>query len=204
MRKALIVFIALTNLFLASELRSQERSGNFSLVFQASANLSNFADDYEHLGSGHTWNTRYRIREYYLSISPIFRTGKHTAIELEIGYRYLNSRVTTGETSNLQTVAVSDAATMVIPHLMVSFNPLDSVFVPYFKAGIGIISSDTDYGDLPFMYSVGAGGMYLVGDRLFFRGELNFRGHHSIGGSNTKTELTWTALTLFLGVGFRF
>ncbi len=203
MWKAAILFIAVTTLVPASTLISQVRSGKFSMVFQASMNLSSFANDFEHLGSRDTWDTRYRLREYYLSIDPIFRTGAHTAIDLEIGYRYLNARLSTGEASNLQTTAVSDDATMLIPHFTVSFTPLDSVLVPYIKAGIGIMSSDSYQADFPWIYSVGAGSVYLAGDRLLFRGELNFRGHHSISGSNTKREITWTAFTLFLGVGFR-
>ncbi|MBE0643281.1 MAG: hypothetical protein IH600_04315 [Bacteroidetes bacterium] len=204
MRKAAILIIILTTFFLGSDLMAQARSSSSGMMVQASMNLTNFADDFKHLGSLHTWDTRYRIREYCISIDYIIRTGTHTAIDLEFGYRYLNAQVSTGEASNLQTQAVSDAASMLIPHFMVSFNPLDSVLVPYIKAGVGIINSDSYNSDLPLMYSLGAGGIYLAGDRMWFRGELNFRGHHSISGSNTKTEVTWSAFLLLLGVGFRF
>jgi hypothetical protein len=204
MRKAAILLLTVANLLLGSSLISQDRSGNFCMAVQAGANFTNFSNDFEHLASRNTWYTRYRIREYHLSLDYIIRTGSHTAIDLELGYRFLNAQISTGEASDLQTTTVTDAAAVLIPHFMLSFNPVDSVLVPYLRAGIGLIQTDSSEGEHPLIYSIGAGGMYLASATLFFRGELNIRGHNSTSGSNTRTYVNWSAFTVFIGVGIRY
>ncbi|MFA6234178.1 MAG: hypothetical protein WC824_08340, partial [Bacteroidota bacterium] len=144
--------------------------------------------------------SEYSIRRYYLSINPTFQTGKHTAIELEIGYQYTAVRQSRGETRE----PVIDKASIVLPHLLVTFNTLDSVFIPFLRGGVGIIRYVDRSPDYPFVYSFGAGGMYLAGDRVFFRGELNYRGHQSDSGSNLSVKIDWSMFTLFFGIGFRF
>lgn len=87
------------------------------------------------------------------------------------------------------------------------FNPLDSVFVPFLRGGVGWYDDIAEGGrgvpDYPFIISLGAGGMYLAGSRMFFRAELNYRTHQSVSGSNTRLKIDWTAVTLIAGIGFR-
>lgn len=188
------------NLVLAMNLQAQVRHGNLSLLLQGTANFENMTHDFTDIGPGIREIREYSIRRYYLSINPTFQTGKHTAIELEIGYQYTAVRQSRGETRE----PVIDKASIVLPHLLVTFNALDSVFIPFLRGGVGIIDYVVGSPDQPFVYSIGAGGMYLAGDRVFFRGELNYRGHQSDSGSNKSVKIDWSMFTLFFGIGFRF
>jgi hypothetical protein len=202
-RKATILFFVAINLALAANLVAQVQHSNFSLLLQATANYENMTLDFTDIGPGIRVIKEYNIRRYYLSINPTFRTGTHTAIELELGFQYTSVRQSDGGPRE----PLIDKASILLPHLLVTFNALDSVFVPFIRGGLGVIGYDSDshgHSDNPFVYSIGAGGIYLAGEKVFFRSELNYRGHSSDSGSNNSNKINWNMITLFVGVGFLF
>lgn len=200
-KKAALIVICV-GIMLPGNACAQERPRKFSILFQASVGFEKFNHDWKHLGSLDRETVTFDVQKYYLAVTPALRIGNHTAIEMEIGYRYTSVKETRGETRE----PVIEKASMYIPHLVVSFNALDSVLVPFVRGGIGLMESGVSgrgSADVPFVYSVGAGGMYLAGDRIFFRGELNYRAHHSVSGSNVRLTIDWSGFSLFFGIGYR-
>jgi len=175
----------------------QAQARNFDILLQASWKSATMTDDFEVIGSIYKSKSGYRIQEYYLAVNPIYRVSEHISVEFEIGHSFTKVTVVNTELSE----TVTDKTWMYIPHVTFSFGAVDSVLVPFLRSGVGW--TDSRRADYPYIVSFGTGAAYLAGDRLFFRGELNYRFHHSHSGRITSTWYDWTALSLLFGVGFR-
>lgn len=192
----------------ATHLVAQPRSGDVTTLLQVSAEFSDrtidFSDNYGRDIQQH------RFRKYFVAVTPAFWLRDVAAIEIELGYQYSSvERLHDGWGPG------TEHALVVIPHLLVAVGMLDSVLIPYLRGGIGFSDNfstplltsfgDDLRGDYPAtVYSLGAGGMYLLGQRVYLRGEFNYRAHHAEGGSNTSLAVDWSAFHFFLGCGIRW
>ncbi|MDX9759098.1 MAG: hypothetical protein RBU27_08065 [Bacteroidota bacterium] len=204
----LIVGLIFLDTMLDAPLVAQPRRGDVTTLLQVSAEFSDRTIDYS---DNYSRDIRqHRIRRYFASVTPAFWLSDHAAIEVELGYQYSSAEQLYDGWG-----AMTEHALMVIPHVIGAFGTLDSVFIPYIRGGIGysdnystpLVTSFGDdlRGDYPaLVISLGAGGMYLLGPRVFLRGEFNYRTHHAEGGSNTSLVIDWSAFHFFLGCGIRW
>ncbi len=208
MCKASVLCVAAFMIVPVGNLYTQFRSGDFTILAQATASFADRTYDFSQVGSREIRQDR--SQEYYLAICPTYWTGEHTAIEIEMGFKHSSWE----QLYDIWSYPISDNAILFIPHLLVSPGVLDSVLLPYIRGGIGFADNYTTplitnfgedlRGEIATVYSLGAGAMYLAGSRVFFRGELNYRAHRSEGGSNTSLKINWSAYNVFFGIGFRF
>lgn len=205
MCKTSVLCIAVIMIIPVGNLYAQFRSGDVTLLAQATATFADRSTDFSAIGSREIRQNRYR--EYYIAVCPTYWTGEHVAIELEMGFKHSSFE----QLYDTRSSPISDDAFLFIPHLLVSPAVLDSVLLPYIRGGIGLadnytMSLITNFSteDGQIVYSLGAGAMYLAGKRVLFRGELNYRTHHSESGSNTSLKIDWVAFNVFFGFGYRF
>ncbi|PLX32347.1 MAG: hypothetical protein C0600_02845 [Ignavibacteria bacterium] len=197
MTRSTALMILLLVFGMGTKLSAQTKAGDVTFLIQGSGSITDLDDDFHDLGSGTRHNTDSRISSYYLSINPTWWLGEHTAIELELGHRWMSVKQSCVDGTCYQKLS----ATLAIPHVLLSFAALDSVLVPYVKGGIGLYSVESM--ETPIGYSLGAGAMFFATRGLFFRGEVNFRGHYSESGRSVLNSLGVLELKFLAGVGWK-
>ena len=155
MSKHIALLAALLVVLLAANAEAQSSSNDTWLFFNAAGHYSMISHDYHNIGApppGNKTVLNAEERAAVVSLSPTWRIGEKTALELELGFWATSIR---SEMNGEEQYASADAW-FIMPHYLLVFGTVDSVFTPYAKVGVGLTTGDGD--GIPLGWSAGAGG----------------------------------------------
>ncbi|MCB2204475.1 hypothetical protein KQI65_06970 [bacterium] len=192
---AIVMTIAFTVCTGTEGIHAQTHPEDTQLFFNVSGRYGTLDRDFNNIGPGIRTVSSGTSWDVMLSFNPTWWLGERTAVELELGY-WASSIKT--ETDGVEQ-SISNEAGFIMPHFLLSLGSVDSLLVPYVKAGVGLLSIEEE--DVPLGFSAGIGTLILSGSPLIMKIELSYKLKSANSGSHVVTETQWQGLFVTAGVG---
>lgn len=197
------LFTVLFVVTMAANVKAQPVASGNKLFYNLAGHYSTQSHDFHNIGPGYKSYLSAEEWGVLVSISPTWWIGQKSAIELEIGYWATSvnweSSVIDRRPVSSEKNGISSGTWFVMPHFLLSFGTVDSVFVPYAKVGFGYFTGDHE--GVPIGWSAGLGAFLSLNSSLSVKFEASYKLNYSNTGSHVTLKDDWQGIYLSTGIG---